>query len=52
MFFLSKIPFRKRKYETVRCCDATASPSVAKVRVEVFAHVHAIAVKRRSSVWN
>jgi hypothetical protein len=33
----------------VRCRDATAI-FVAKVRVEVFVHFHAVAAKRRSSM--
>jgi hypothetical protein len=36
----------------VRCRDATASSFVTKVRGEVFAHFHAVAIKRHSSVWN
>jgi hypothetical protein len=34
------------------CCDATASPFVAKVRVKVFTHFHAITIKRHSSMCN
>jgi hypothetical protein len=36
----------------VLCSDVTASSFVAKVRGEVFAHFHAVAVKRHSSMWN
>jgi hypothetical protein len=36
----------------VRCSDATASSSVAKVRDEVIAHFHSIAVKRHSIMRN
>jgi hypothetical protein len=42
----------KRKCETVRCCDATASSFVTKVRGEVFAHFHTPAVKSYNSMWN
>jgi hypothetical protein len=38
----------KKKCGTV-CCDETASSSVAKVQEEVFAHFHAVAVRRNSS---
>jgi hypothetical protein len=34
----------EKECETVRCRDATASSLVAKVRGEVFAHFHAVAV--------
>jgi hypothetical protein len=34
----------KRRCETVRCHDSTASSFVAKVRGEVFAHFHTVAV--------
>jgi hypothetical protein len=36
----------------VCCCDATASSFVAKVRGEVFAYFHAVAVKCHSSMRN
>jgi hypothetical protein len=36
----------------VNCRDATASSFVAKVRGEVFAHFHAVAVKHHSSMQN
>jgi hypothetical protein len=36
----------------VRCRDATASSFVVNVRGEVFAHFHAVAVKRNSSMRN
>jgi hypothetical protein len=52
MLVLVKNILMKRKCETVRCRDATASSSVSKVRGEVFAHFHAIAVKRYSSTRN
>jgi hypothetical protein len=51
---LSNIPWRGKKCASVRCCDATASYFVAKVRGEVFAHFNAVAVERNSSmrtVW-
>jgi hypothetical protein len=38
--------------EAVLCRDATASPFIAKVRDEVFAHFHAVAVKRHSNMRN
>jgi hypothetical protein len=38
--------------EIVHCYDATASSFVTKVRGEVFTHVHAVAVKRHSSMQN
>jgi hypothetical protein len=34
----------------MRCRDATASSFVAKVQDEVFAHFHAVTVKRHSSI--
>jgi hypothetical protein len=34
------------------CCDETASSFVAKVRGEVFAHFHAVAVRRNSNMRN
>jgi hypothetical protein len=50
-----KIPWLRRKCETVRCCDATASSFVAKIRGENFAHFQAVAVKVTEvcgiSVW-
>jgi hypothetical protein len=42
----------KEKCGTPRCRDATGSSFVAKVRGEVFAHVHAVAVRRHRSMWN
>jgi hypothetical protein len=42
----------KRKYEPAYCHDATASSFVTKVRDEVFAHFHTVAVKHNSSMWN
>jgi hypothetical protein len=50
--FWSKIPWWEGKCEAVLCRDSTASSSVAKVRGEVFAHFHAVAVKRHSSMRN
>jgi hypothetical protein len=43
---------RKRKCERTRRREETGSCFVAKVRVEVFAHFHAIALKRHSSIRN
>jgi hypothetical protein len=53
----SHIVFRQnllveKKCETVRCRDETASSFVAKFRGEVFAHFHAVALKRHRSMWN
>jgi hypothetical protein len=50
MLFWSKISWGKRKCETVRCRDATASSFVA--RGEVFEHFHRLAVKHHSSMRN
>jgi hypothetical protein len=50
--FWPKIPWWRRKCDTVRCRDATASSFVAKVRGEVFAHFHALAVKRLNGMRN
>jgi hypothetical protein len=50
--FGKKIPWLKRKCETVYCRDATASYFVAKVPGEVFAHFYAVPVKRYSSIGN
>jgi hypothetical protein len=36
----------------VHCHDATDGSFIAKVRVEVFAHSHTVAIKRRSSMRN
>jgi hypothetical protein len=47
-----KIHWWKRKCQTVRCRDATASSFVAKVRGEGFAYFHAVAVKPYSSMQN
>jgi hypothetical protein len=52
IMFWSKIPWWKRKYETVRCRDETASSFVIKVRDEVFAHFHAMIVKCHSGMRN
>jgi hypothetical protein len=51
-YFWSKIPWRERKCETVRCYDATASTLSPKVRGEVFSHLNEVAVKRLSSMRN
>jgi hypothetical protein len=48
----SKIPWWKRKWETVRCRDAIPSSFVAKVRGEVFERFYAVAVKRHNSTSN
>jgi hypothetical protein len=42
---LKRIPGGKKKCQTMRCRDATASSFVAKVLSEVFAHFHAVALK-------
>jgi hypothetical protein len=52
MLFMLKIRRWKRKCETLRCRDATASSFVVKVRDKVFTHFHAVAVKRHSSMRN
>jgi hypothetical protein len=52
MFFLVKNSHVKRKREPVRCLVATANSFVPKVKGEVFAHFHAVAVKRHSSMRN
>jgi hypothetical protein len=51
-YFWSKIPWLKRKCTTVRCRNAAASSFVFKVRAEVFARIHAVAIKRHSSMRN
>jgi hypothetical protein len=50
--FCSKIPWWKRKCETVRCRDATASSFIPKVRGKVFAHFHAVDAKCNRSMQN
>jgi hypothetical protein len=50
--FGQNFPWLKKKCETMRCYDATTSSFVAKVCHEVFAHFHAVGVKRHSSIWN
>jgi hypothetical protein len=50
-YFWSKIPWWKRRCETVHCRDATASSFVAKVQGKVFTHFHAVTVKCHSSIW-
>jgi hypothetical protein len=45
VFVKKKIHWCKTKCETVRCRGATACSFVAEVRGEVFAHLHAVAVK-------
>jgi hypothetical protein len=54
MLFLVTNSVVKKKCETVRCLDATASSFVSKVRGEdfAFAHFQAVAVKRQSSIRN
>jgi hypothetical protein len=50
--FFVRTPWWKSKCETVRCSTATAaSYFVAKVRSEVFAHFHALAITHHSSIW-
>jgi hypothetical protein len=44
MLFLVENSLVKRKCGTLRCGDATASCFVAKVRDEVFAHFHGVAI--------
>jgi hypothetical protein len=51
-YFWSRIPWWKRKCKMSCYRDATASSFVAKVRCEVFANFHAVAVKRHSSMRN
>jgi hypothetical protein len=51
----SHVVFSKKfrgEIEMVRCCDATASPFVAKVQGEVLEHFHAVTVKCHSNMWN
>jgi hypothetical protein len=50
--FGQKILDEKSKCETVRYRGATASSFAAKVRGEVFALFHAVAVKHRSNISN
>jgi hypothetical protein len=52
VFGLKFIASCGRKCETVCCRDATASLFVAKFRDEMFAHFHAVAIKRHSSMLN
>jgi hypothetical protein len=52
MLFLAKNSVVKKKRETVRCRDATASFLWPKFPSEIFAHFHAVAVKRCISVRN
>jgi hypothetical protein len=49
ILFGQKFPGEKGS-ETVRYRDVTASSFVSKVRGEVFAHFHAVALKRNSSM--
>jgi hypothetical protein len=42
----------KRKFEMLRCPDATANSFVANVRAEVFAHFRAVPIERHSSMRN
>jgi hypothetical protein len=50
--FGQEFPGGKKKRETVRCHHATDSSLVAKIRVEVFAHFHTVAVRHHNSMWN
>jgi hypothetical protein len=52
MLFLVKNSLVKKKYGNVRCRYTTASSFVVKVRVEVFARSHAVAVRHHSSMRN
>jgi hypothetical protein len=52
IFFFVKKSLVKRKWEMVRCHNATAISFIDKVLGEVFAHVHAVAIKRHSSMQN
>jgi hypothetical protein len=52
MLFLVKNSLFRKKCETVSCHAATANYFVAKVRGEVFAQFHAVAVKRQISMRN
>jgi hypothetical protein len=47
--FDKKFPGEKRSVE-VHCCDTTASSFDAKVQGNIFAHFHAVTVKRHSTV--
>jgi hypothetical protein len=49
--FDKEFPGEKESVRTVRC-DATARSFVAKVRGEVFAHFHVVALKRHSTKLN
>jgi hypothetical protein len=50
--FWSKILWRKRKSEKVRCYESTANSCVAQVRGEILAYFQAVAVNRQSSMRN
>jgi hypothetical protein len=52
MFLVKHSLVKKEKCETVRCRDATISPFVITIRGEVFAHFHAVAIKRHSIMRN
>jgi hypothetical protein len=52
MLFLVQNSWWKRWRNAIYIHDATASPFVAKVRGEILAYFHAVAVKRHSSMWN
>jgi hypothetical protein len=52
MLLLVKNILVKKEVWDLCCLDATASSFVARVRGEVFAHFHAVAVKRHSSMRN
>jgi hypothetical protein len=51
LFLVKKFPGEK-EVETLHCRDARKSSFVSKVRGEVFAHFHAVTVKRHSSMRN
>jgi hypothetical protein len=52
MLFLAKNFLVKRKCETERCHDATASSFVAKVLGEILSHFHSVALECHSSMRN
>jgi hypothetical protein len=50
--FWPNILGEKRKCVVVRCCNATASSFVARILGEVFAYLHAVAIKHHNSMRN
>jgi hypothetical protein len=50
--FGKKFPGEKRKCEILRCGDVSASSFVVKLWGQVFAHFHAVALKRHSNMRN